>query len=191
MIKLSKKHIVKIPDDISVLYSDKKKIVSFKGPLGQKSLKLKIKLFFDKTENSLQITQLPFIKVSGNQKKTLKALQGSTTALIKQMILEVSVLLHKKLKLVGVGYRVFPVEVFDHQLLHFKLGYSHQIYFKMNDNIKTSCFKATNLFVFGNSYQNINQILAAIRSYKKPEPYKGKGILYENEKVVLKEGKKI
>ena len=73
----------------------------------------------------------------------------------------------------------------------FKLGYSHPIFFKIPNNLQIFCFKFIKLFVWGNSYKNITQTSALIRSYKKPEPYKGKGILYEGEKIVLKEGKKV
>lgn len=129
--------------------------------------------------------------MSSNEKKTLKSIQGTTVSLIKQIILEISVLLCSKLKLIGVGYRAFPIEIFNNQLLHLRLGYSHQIYFKIPENLTISCIKTTNLFIFGNSYQFIYQIAAIIRSYKVPEPYKGKGILYENEKIAIKEGKKV
>lgn len=76
-------------------------------------------------------------------------------------------------------------------LLHFKLGYSHFIYFKIPKNLKIFCLKANKLFILGNSYLFVTQIAALIRSYKVPEPYKGKGILYTTEKIALKEGKKI
>jgi large subunit ribosomal protein L6 len=71
------------------------------------------------------------------------------------------------------------------------LGYSHQIYFKISHTLNVFCLKATSIFISGNSYQEVSQISALIRSYKYPEPYKGKGILYENEKIVIKEGKKV
>ena len=77
------------------------------------------------------------------------------------------------------------------KLLNFKLGYSHQIFFKIPRNLNVFCLKSTKLFVSGLSNSYVNQIAALIRSYKTPEPYKGKGILYENEKIILKEGKKI
>ena len=121
----------------------------------------------------------------------MKSIQGTTTALLKQLILEASITLYKKLKLVGIGYKAFNHENFKDKLLIFKLGYSHFIYFKVPTELKIFCLKSTKLFVYGNSYQEITQTTSIIRSYKKPEPYKGKGILYETEKVLLKEGKKI
>jgi large subunit ribosomal protein L6 len=190
MNKLSKRYIIKIPEDIKVLYCIKKKIIVFKGIYQQKAVVLKTKLYLSTLKKYIQVTKIPFSKMSSNKKKTLKSIQGTTISLIKQIMLEISVVSCNKLKFIGVGYRAFPIEIFNTQLLHFKLGYSHQIYFKVPNNLKISCIKSTNLLIFGNSYQSVNQISAIIRSYKIPELYKGKGILYENEKIAIKEGKK-
>jgi large subunit ribosomal protein L6 len=192
MKKISNRYTIKIPKDIKVFYSSNKKIITFKGKNHQqKSLSLKTKLYLLLLKNSIIVTKIPFSKMSSNEKKTLKSIRVTTIALIKQILLEFSVLLFNKLKLVGVGYRVFPIEIFNNQLLHFKLGYSHQIYFKIPEHLNISCIKSTKLFIFGTSYQFVNQVAATIRSYKVPELYKGKGILYETEKITLKEGKKV
>jgi large subunit ribosomal protein L6 len=75
-------------------------------------------------------------------------------------------------------------------LLHFKLGYSHYVYFKIPKNLEIFCLKANKLFILGDSYSFVNQVAALVRSFKIPEPYKGKGIIYTTEKITLKEGKK-
>lgn len=191
MTTFSKRYIIKIPKNICAIYSDRKKLLTLIGPLGKKSLQVKLKVLLLKPENFLIITQIPFNQISSNEKKKLKSLQGTTIALIKQMILEVSFTFSKKLVFVGVGYKAFPIELFKNQLLQFKLGYSHQIYFKVLNSLNVYSHKATTVFISGNSNQNVSQTAALIRSYKKPEPYKGKGILYDNEKIVLKEGKKV
>ena len=75
---------------------------------------------------------------------------------------------------------------------YFKLGYSHLIYFKIPEDINTFCVKFTKLFIFGNvPYQKLTQVTSQLRDCKKPEPYKGKGILYYGETIKLKKGKKI
>lgn len=191
MTTFSKRYIIKIPKNICALYCHRKKLLTLIGPLGKKSLQVKLKVLLLKPENFLIITQIPFNQISSNEKKKLKSLQGTTIALIKQMILEVSFTFSKKLVFVGVGYKAFPIEFFKNQLLQFKLGYSHQIYFKVLNSLNVYSHKATTIFISGNSNQNVSQTAALIRSYKKPEPYKGKGILYDNEKIVLKEGKKV
>ena len=90
-----------------------------------------------------------------------------------------------------MGYRAFDVEHFENKLFSIKLGYSHPIFFKISKKSKIFCLKKTKLFIYGNFYENITQEAACIRAYKTPEPYKGKGILYETEKITLKEGKKV
>ena len=188
---MKKKYIIKIPNKTTVLYSYKKKILTIIGPLTKKSIKLKLKINILKNKKQIEVSSKTFSKISNSQKKNISSLRGTTIALIKQLILETSYLYYKKLKLIGIGYRVVNIEDFNNKLLFFKLGYSHPIYFKVPSKLNFFCLKRTKLFLFGNSYNDVTNIASIIRSYKKPEPYKGKGILYENEKIFLKEGKKI
>lgn len=185
------KYIIKIPNHITVLYFDDKDILTIIGPLKKKSLSLKLKVIFSEDQKMITVSSNPCLKISNKQKKNINALKGTTTAIIKQVMLETSYLLYQKLKFVGIGYRTFDVDNFENRLLMFRLGYSHPIFFKVNEEAKIFCLKRIKLFIYGNSYQNLTQTAALIRSYKKPEPYKGKGILYENEKISLKEGKKV
>ena len=186
-----KKYLIKIPKETIIIYCNKKKIITVIGPLKKKSLKLKVDLRLFEQINTIEVTTIPFSKLSNNDKKNIKAIQGTTVALIKQLMIETSSIFYQKLKFIGVGYRAFEVENFENQLLLFKLGYSHSIYFKIPENLEISSLKFTKLFISGFSYQKITQTAALIQSYKYPEPYKGKGILYENQKIQLKEGKKV
>ena len=185
------KYIIKIPNHVTVLYFYDKDILTVLGPLKRKSLNLKLKVFFSEDQKTISVSSVSGLKISNKQKKNINALKGTTAAIIKQAILETSYLLYQKLKFVGIGYRTFDVDNFENRLLMFRLGYSHPIFFKISEEAKIFCLKRIKLFIYGNSYQNITQTAALIRSYKKPEPYKGKGILYENEKINLKEGKKV
>jgi large subunit ribosomal protein L6 len=128
--------------------------------------------------------------MSNNQKKKLKAVQGTQVNLLKQMLLDISSFSCKKLNLIGVGFRVVILKTTRMTLLHFKLGYSHYVYFKIPKNLKIFCLKANKLFILGDSYSFVNQVAALVRSFKIPERYKGKGIIYTTEKIILKEGKK-
>ena len=190
MKSLSKRHIVKIPKNISVIYCQKNKLVTFFTNSVKKSFNLKIKIILLNNKKLLKVTRIPLFSNLSKIKK-LKEIQGTTLALIKQIIQEIFVSAYQKLQFIGVGYKAFPLVINEKKLLNLKLGYSHQIFFKIPKNINIFCLKSTKLFISGISNQNVNQITALIRSYKKPEPYKGKGILYENEKIFLKEGKKV
>ena len=187
---MQKKNSIKIPKNILVIYNNKKKIITMIGPLQIKSLKLNLDLVVKTALNIIEVTDKPFQKSNLN-KKQIKSLQGTTVALIKQVLLETSALIYNKLKIIGVGYRFLTVEGFDNKLLMFKLGYSHSLYYKIPNELKIFNLKSTKLFIYGSSYQNVSQAASMIRSYKKPEPYKGKGILFDSEKIILKEGKKV
>ena len=191
MNNTTKRHIVKIPNNISMYYCDAKHIVIFSNLFSQKALRLKTKLIIEKRKRVIKVTQEPFNAISNNEKKKLKIVQGTQINLLKQMLLDISHSFCIKLNLIGVGFRVFVLKLFDLDLLHFKLGYSHFIYFKNPKKLKIFCLKTNKLFILGNSYLFVTQIASLLRSYKVPEPYKGKGILYTTEKITLKEGKKV
>lgn len=192
MQQIKKKYNIKIPTNNTILYNNKKNILTIIGPLNnKKSLKLKLKINILDNKRLIEVLPIPLIKLSNSEKKKIDSLRGTTVALIKQSILETSSTLYQKLKLVGVGYRVFEVENVKTKLLMLKLGYSHLIYIKPPNNLNIFCLKSTKLFISGTSYSNITQTSSVIRSYKTPEPYKGKGILYDNEFIQLKKGKKV
>ena len=190
-IQIPKKYTIKIPKDISLIYCNQKKIITFFGNKSHRSLKLKVHIFIDSIKKTIKVSSLPFSEISNNEKKKIKGIQGTTVALLKQMLTEVSTIIYKKLKIIGVSYRAVIEESFKNQLLLLKLGFSHLVYFRISKKLSLFCKKRTQLFVSGNSYKDITNIAALIRNLKKPEPYKGKGILYENEKIALKAGKKI
>ena len=190
-MKIQKNNIIKVPNDISLIYCNKKKIIIFSGPINRKSLKVKLKLIISNSKKLIKVSLLPFSNISNAEKRNLKSLRGTTIALLKQILIETSSTLHQKLKLIGIGYRSIPVENLEQHLLLLKLGFSHPKYYRIPKNVKFFCKKQTQLFILSNSYQQATQTASSIRSIKKPEPYKGKGILYDNETINIKKGKKI
>uniref|UniRef100_UPI0030010E24 ribosomal protein L6 n=1 Tax=Cocconeiopsis kantsiensis TaxID=3082010 RepID=UPI0030010E24 len=188
---MKNKDLIKIPEHFTVCYSETKQMLTILTPFKKKSIKIKLKLILMKNLKTIEVSKIPFIKTSNNYKKKLKAIHKTTIILIKQLILEMHSIFYKKLKLNGIGYKVFDTDDFEKKLVKFKLGYSHLIYFRIPKKINIFCLKTTKLFIYGHSYKDITLIGSFLRSYKKPDPYKGKGILYENEKIVLKEGKKV
>ena len=189
--KFKKRYVIQVPKNITALYCDKKNILTFIGPSQTKSLKLQVKVFLTTKSNLITVTDLPVSEASNMSLKNVKKLQGTSVAKIRHVLIETTYTLYHRLNLIGVGYRVFPFDNFENQL-YFKLGYSHLIYFKVPETLKTHCQKFTKLFLFGNSsFENLTQTAAQIRACKLPEPYKGKGILHAQEKITLKKGKKI
>lgn len=186
-----KKFNIRIPHDTMIIISNEKRTLTVVGPLATKSMKLKLKITVDKTKKILSVSPLTFFNTSNTEKKEINALRASTVAQIKHLLIESSATLFQKLKIVGVGYRIDSADVSEKNLFTLKLGYSHYFYVRVPKDLNLNCFTKTKFSIFGNSYHEICQIASKIREKKIPEPYKGKGILYENETVTIKEGKKI
>jgi len=188
-LSIKNKCIIKIPKNIKVIYCTKTSLLIFISSLTKKAFKSDVKIFHLK--NLLIVSKIPMSKISKSALKNLSKLQGTVLAAIRQIFIEISNILYKKLTLIGVGYRALLAENLISQIT-LKLGYSHLIYYKIPMNLNTFCLKYTKLFIFGvTSYRNLTQTTASIRQCKAPEPYKGKGILYYQENVILKKGKKI
>ena len=170
------KLLINVPDKVNVILSPDKIIV--KGPKGElsKNLPTSIKII----QNDKTIKVIPNEDVSIGQE-----LYGTYRSLIDNMIKGVTEGFQKKLELQGVGYR----SQVDGKTLILNVGYSHQVKILSPDGIKLSVEGNTNVTVSGLDKELVGQIAANIRLVRPPEPYKGKGIKYENEKIRRKAGK--
>lgn len=192
MTKISKRYVIKIPKNVSFYYSEKYKALIVRSPLRKAVMKLDVKLLVSKKTNVIKITREAFYEMSQNKKKRLKVTQGTHKALLKQLINDIATVSFKKLRLVGIGYKSILLNISGSFLLNLRLGYSHSIFFKIPKQIKVSCIKANSkIYLSGNAWNFVSQLAALIRTYKMPEPYKGKGILYADEQIIFKEGKKL
>jgi len=168
---------IKIFKDISVKLDENKLMVSSK----QSTLFLNINpsILVEITSDKI------FIKTKSSDKLT-HAMAGTTRALINNMMYGVSNGFEKKLILVGVGYKV----QLQNNILNLSLGFSHPIQFLIPEGIKIETPSQTEIVIKGSDKQQVGQVAANIRSYRPPEPYKGKGIKYFNEQILRKEAKK-
>ena len=114
------------------------------------------------------------------------ALSGTVRAIVANMVIGVSKGFEKKLNLVGVGYRAQA----QGDMLNLTLGFSHPVAHKMPVGIKCETPTQTEILIKGVDKQLVGQVAAEIRAYRKPEPYKGKGVRYSDEVIVIKETKK-
>nr|YP_010377402.1 ribosomal protein L6 [Navicula tsukamotoi]QYB23089.1 ribosomal protein L6 [Navicula tsukamotoi] len=186
------KYNLRIPQNVSLIFCKKKSTLTVKGPLKKKSLKLKLKIYIDKFNKVISVSPIPIFKGSNVEKKQIKILRKTTFIQIKQLVIESSVLIFQKLKIIGVGFRAdFANTFLKKKILTLKLGFSHLVYVKVPENLNLNTLTKTKFCIYGNDYHKISEFTATIRSKKLPEPYKGKGILYDNENIILKEGKKI
>ena len=165
------KNPINIPEDIKVSLTDN--VISFEGKLGKSSSTLPEGILVDLKDNLLHFT--------GEN----KAMLGTVYANVKNEIIGNTKGFEKKLELVGTGYKANV----SGKTLVLALGYSHDINFQIPDGITIKVEKNL-VTVTGTSKQLVGQVAAEIKSFRKPEPYKGKGVRYEGEKIYRKEGKK-
>ena len=153
--------------------------VKMKGPKGQLQI-----VVHDDVEVKLDkgaITVDPRFET-----KRARSLYGTSRALIANLVEGVTKGFEKKLEITGVGYRA----AVQGKSLQLSLGYSHDVSYPIPEGIAITTPKPTEIVVTGNDIQRVGQVAAEIRSYRKPEPYKGKGVKYSDEFIFRKEGKK-
>jgi large subunit ribosomal protein L6 len=121
-----------------------------------------------------------------NDSKQARMMWGTTRNLVRNLVTGVSQGYKKTLEINGVGYRA----AVQGNTLQLQLGFSHDVMYPIPSDVAIKCEKPTTITVSGASKQRVGQVAAEIRAFRKPEPYKGKGIKYENEHIVRKEGKK-
>lgn len=171
------KNPVAIPAGVEVKFSETE--VSVKGSLGTLSTRL-----CSEVDVKLDNSQLTF--VAKNESKFAGAMSGTLRALLNNMVEGVSKGFEKKLTLVGVGYRAQA----QGDALNLSLGFSHPVVHKMPAGVKVETPSQTEIIIKGADKQQVGQVAAEVRAYRSPEPYKGKGVRYSDEVVVLKETKK-
>jgi len=155
------------------------RVAVVKGPKGQLSLEVDPSVEVVQEGAQLQIRTPGTEKPSG-------AMAGTVRALLSNMVQGVSEGFQKKLELRGVGYRAQA----QGKVLNLTLGFSHPVAYQVPDGITIETPSQTEVLVKGIDRQQVGQVAADIRGYRPPEPYKGKGVRYSDEHVVLKEAKK-
>ena len=150
-----------------------------KGPKGQLSLTLMDVVNARQTDDGIVVEPTADTKLA-------RAAWGTTRALINNLVVGVSAGFEKKLAIQGVGYRA----AMQGRDLKLSLGLSHEVVFQTPEGITIAATTPTEVVVTGIDKQKVGQVAADIRSYRPPEPYKGKGVRYVGEYVARKEGKK-
>lgn len=152
---------------------------------------LKFKLFFNPKNNSIYFTKIPIYMYSYiTDDQILSSIRKIDYSFLMKNINQLLYINYKKIKLVGIGYKVSIIKKNKVTLLDLKLGHSHLIYIKIPSNLKVFCPEPSVIFITGNSIDNINKLAWLIKSFRIPDVYKGKGVLYEYENISFKEGKK-
>jgi len=170
------KQPINIPENTEVKISANNVMV--KGKLGELEMTYNPRIKIKSAENSIEV-------IRNSDKREDRELHGLYRALIHNMVTGVSVGFSKELKLVGVGYSADKKGDF----ITINVGFSHPIYLQIPDGISIEIPDTTTIVVKGANKQNVGDIAAKIRSIRVPEPYKGKGIKYSDERIRRKAGK--
>lgn len=153
--------------------------ITVKGPLGSLTQSLNGLVQIENNNGTLNVT-------AANDSREANAMSGTIRALVNNMVNGVTKGFEKKLTLVGVGYRAAA----QGDKLNLSLGFSHPVVHQMPQGVKVETPTQTEIVIKGIDRQRVGQVAAEVRAYRSPEPYKGKGVRYSDEVVVLKETKK-
>ncbi|NCF52349.1 50S ribosomal protein L6 [Gammaproteobacteria bacterium] len=154
-------------------------VVTIKGSKGSLSLELNSEVQLTQDGSALQLAPRSGSRFS-------MAVAGTMRALIANMVQGVTDGFERKLELVGVGYRAQA----QGNKLNLTLGFSHPVVYEVPDGVSVETPSQTEVLVTGTDKQRVGQVAAEIRGFRPPEPYKGKGVRYADERVVIKEAKK-
>ena len=171
------KYPVPVPAGVQVALQGR--TVVAKGKLGELKLDLT-----DEVDVEVESNQVA-VKPRGSDRRA-RTMWGTTRSLIQGMVTGVSTGFTKSMEITGTGYKA-AVQGKD---LVLNLGYSHEIRYPIPEGIKITCERPTAVKVEGSDKRKVGQVAAEIRAYRGPEPYKGKGVRYDNEVILRKEGKK-
>lgn len=171
-----------IPAGVEVSINLEKREIKAKGAKGVRECHIPSCIILTKDDQSLKFASAPGEEPSS----TADAILGTTRALVRNLLEGVSKGYEKKLILVGVGYRAQV----QGKVLNLQLGFSHPVKFNIPDGIVIEAPSQTEVVVRGMNKEQIGEVAAQIRAFRPPEPYKGKGIHYDGEIIVRKEGKK-
>jgi large subunit ribosomal protein L6 len=171
------KSAIPVPSGVEVSVSGS--TVAVKGPKGNLSIELPEGISVSQEESEVTVDR-------ANEERQTKALHGLNRSLINNMVIGVSTGFRKDLEIVGVGYRA---NAKGKDKIELSLGFSHTIMVEAPEGIEFEVSEPTKIGVIGIDKQAVGQVAAVIRSYRKPEPYKGKGVRYVGERVIRKAGK--
>ncbi|MBL1405355.1 MAG: 50S ribosomal protein L6 [Hyphomicrobiales bacterium] len=176
MSRIGKKPVA-IPEGVTATVDGR--TVTAKGPKGELQIVLDAEVTVEKTEDGIKISP------RGNT-KVARSKWGLSRTLVANIMVGVTEGYTKSLEINGVGYRA-AMQGNNVKLL---LGFSHDVVYEVPEGVTVVCPKPTEITVSGIDKQKVGQVAAEIRSYRSPEPYKGKGVKYADEVIFRKEGKK-
>ncbi|AZN71946.1 50S ribosomal protein L6 [Georhizobium profundi] len=176
MSRIGKKP-VQVPSGVTA--SVEGQTVKAKGPKGELSFVANDEVLVKMEDGAVVVTPM-------DDSKNARSKWGMSRTMVENIMLGVSKGYERKLEINGVGYRA----TMQGKNLQLALGYSHDVIYQTPEGISIACPKPTEIIISGIDKQRVGQVAAEIREFRSPEPYKGKGVKYAEERIVRKEGKK-
>ena len=171
------KYPVEVPAGVTVTLSGQD--ITVKGPKGELSRRLNDNVAVSQEDNKIVVKPR-------SESRFARSIWATTRTVVSNMVTGVSKGYTKNLEIKGVGYRA----AMQGQTLVLQLGYSHEVRYDVPKGIAVAVEKQTELAISGIDKELVGQVAAEIREWRKPEPYKGKGVRYQGEYIAMKEGKK-
>ena len=171
---------VTVPQGVKVKIEDR--LVAIEGPLGKLEHRYHptVKVEFDEPAASLRVSR-------HDESRLARSVHGLTRALVNNMVEGVTKGYEKRLEIVGVGY----LAALQKNVLQLRVGFANELHVPVPEGLTVTCPDQTHISIKGIDKQLVGQFAAEVRALRKPEPYKGKGIRYENEQVRRKAGKAV
>jgi len=176
MSRIGKKAVT-VPSGVTATIANK--VLSVKGPKGNLSLAMRDEISYDLQDGGISVQP-------ANDSKSARAFWGMQRTMVQNLVTGVTEGFSKKLLITGVGYRAAA----QGKTLKLQLGYSHDVNIAVPEGLEVKTPDATTVEISGADKQKVGQLAAEVRRWRKPEPYKGKGIKYDGEYIFRKEGKK-
>jgi len=171
------KNPLAVPNDVQCRMDGE--LLVARGKLGELKLPISKEVLVEIVDGKVKVQP-------ASENKASQMMWGTMARMVDNILTGVSKGFTRNLEITGVGYRASV----QGSNLVLQLGYSHDIEFPIPSDITIKCEKPTSISITGIDKQRVGQIAAVIRSFRKPEPYKGKGVRYDNETILRKEGKK-
>jgi len=172
------KQPVPVPDGVKIAVADR--TITVEGPLGKLDWQFRseVTVTYDETRREVLVTR-------HNDERQSRALHGLSRALIQNMVVGVTAGYQKRLEIHGVGY----IAAVDGDTLQLRVGFANEVHKKIPADLEVTCPDQQHVLVRGIDKQKVGEFAAEVRSIRKPEPYKGKGIRYDGEAIRRKQGK--
>jgi len=177
MSRIGKKPVA-IPAGVQIAINDR--VIDVEGPKGKLSFKHRSEVTVSVEEGSNEV-----VVTRRDETRPSRELHGLTRAIIANMIVGVTQGYEKRLEVVGVGY----LASISGDTLQLRVGYANELHRKIPADLTVTCPDQTHVVIQGCDKQRVGQFAAEVRSLRKPEPYKGKGVRYQGEQVKIKPGK--